>query len=193
MKIINAICFDEQLTISLRLDNKINRQLTCSVTPDDDAEVLTDELVQHEFIAKLDHSLVCNNIEKELALARHNQNNPESTDSSNNNSTSNGPSHPQDIPSESASNNVNINNRYNNQAPSTNGTLNKINNAPNVSSNNSNHHGVMNGTASPHHQRSSNTNSSATTNNNSHTPLVNGRMHAADSQVHQTHNSAIPR
>ncbi|KAF2354070.1 Protein kinase domain [Trinorchestia longiramus] len=180
------------LTISLRLDNKMNRQLSCLVTPEDDAVMLTDELVHHEFIAKLDHSNVCSLIHEHLTQAR---NNPDASDASNNNA-SNGP-----IEAESdASKHANADNRYNSIG---NGATNKVpnNTSPeNASGNNTSHtHNVMNG-SSPHHRSATTvTTSTATvrnTNNNSNTNLVNGRLHGnpqADQLQHQQQNSSVPR
>ncbi|XP_018026682.1 nuclear receptor-binding protein, partial [Hyalella azteca] len=199
------------LTISLRLDTKMNRQLVCLVTPEDDAVVLTDELVQHEFIAALDHANVCSLIEEQLALARKKPHHPDLSNANNNNDnninppvTSNGLTESHGV--ENAPNNLNLNNRHNNQnsaAATINGTTSKLNtpaddSSININSNQQQHHNVMNG-SSPHRSSATGTTSTTavhTTNNNSNTALVNGRVHGNPQHgqlPHQQHNSSVPR
>jgi hypothetical protein len=190
----------------------MNRQLVCLVTPEDDAVVLTDELVQHEFIAALDHANVCSLIEEQLALARKKPHHLDLSNANNNNDninpsvTSNGL--PESHGVENAPNNLNLNNRHtanqNSAAATINGTTSKLNTPADDSSININsnqqqqHHNVMNG-SSPH--RSSTTGATSTpavhtTNNNSNTSLVNGRLQGNPQHAllpHHQHNSSVPR
>ena len=44
-----------QLRILLRMEDNMNRQLSCSISQDEDPEKLANELVQHGFIHRFDH------------------------------------------------------------------------------------------------------------------------------------------
>ncbi|KAK2163888.1 hypothetical protein NP493_1442g00026 [Ridgeia piscesae] len=55
-----------QLTILLRMDDKMNRQLTCDLKPDDTSFLLADELVHYGFINAVDRERMANVIEETL-------------------------------------------------------------------------------------------------------------------------------
>ncbi|XP_042895937.1 nuclear receptor-binding protein [Parasteatoda tepidariorum] len=67
-RIVNIMCNvkpQEQgpnyvLTILLRMDDKMNRQLSCEITKDDDFAGLSEELVYHGFISDEDREMVAN-------------------------------------------------------------------------------------------------------------------------------------
>ena len=44
------VCVNPQVTILLRMEDKMNRQLTCSITENDTPEILVQELIHYGFI-----------------------------------------------------------------------------------------------------------------------------------------------
>ncbi|ESO92098.1 hypothetical protein LOTGIDRAFT_202640 [Lottia gigantea] len=55
-----------QLTITLRMDDKMNRQLQCDISQDDNSMVLAEELVHYGFINELDRDKVAHMIEENI-------------------------------------------------------------------------------------------------------------------------------
>ncbi|XP_060528182.1 nuclear receptor-binding protein homolog isoform X1 [Cylas formicarius] len=73
-KIINMMCdvkskeesCDLLLTIVLRMDDKMNRQLTSSISPSDNPKVLAQELVHYGFVNEVDRDKIATLIEETL-------------------------------------------------------------------------------------------------------------------------------
>ncbi|KAG5900512.1 hypothetical protein JTB14_010922 [Gonioctena quinquepunctata] len=73
-KIINMMCdvkskeesCDLLLTIVLRMDDKMNRQLTSCISPGDNPRILAQELVHYGFINEVDREKIANLIEESL-------------------------------------------------------------------------------------------------------------------------------
>nr|XP_023028008.1 nuclear receptor-binding protein homolog [Leptinotarsa decemlineata] len=73
-KIINMMCdvkskeesCDLLLTIVLRMDDKMNRQLTSCISPGDSPRLLAQELVHYGFINEVDREKIANLIEESL-------------------------------------------------------------------------------------------------------------------------------
>ncbi|CAG9819456.1 unnamed protein product [Phaedon cochleariae] len=73
-KIINMMCdvkskeesCDLLLTIVLRMDDKMNRQLTSCISPGDNPQLLAEELVHYGFINEIDREKIANLIEDSL-------------------------------------------------------------------------------------------------------------------------------
>ncbi|CAG9829842.1 unnamed protein product [Diabrotica balteata] len=73
-KIVNMMCdvkskeesCDLLLTIVLRMDDKMNRQLTSYISPGDNPKVLAQELVHYGFINEIDRDKIANLIEESL-------------------------------------------------------------------------------------------------------------------------------
>uniref|UniRef100_A0A2P2HYL5 Nuclear receptor-binding protein homolog n=1 Tax=Hirondellea gigas TaxID=1518452 RepID=A0A2P2HYL5_9CRUS len=177
------------LTISLRLDNKMNRQLSCLVSPTDEANTLTDELVMHAFIAKEDHANVCTLIEEHLRQARlqepitklnntNNNNGGGGTNTSNGIINSEGDHHDNSNQSSAATTAATSTNNTTTTTTTTaitSTTNNKINNSNSVVNDEQHHdHVMLNGNCSPQRRILNNRN-----NNNSNTTstitTTNGR------------------
>ena len=54
------------MTLLLRMDDKMNRQLTCEVTTSDSGSNLADELVRYGFINSEDRQTIANLIDETL-------------------------------------------------------------------------------------------------------------------------------
>ncbi|ENN75485.1 hypothetical protein YQE_08034, partial [Dendroctonus ponderosae] len=73
-KIINMMCdvkskeesCDLLLTIVLRMDDKMNRQLTSCISPSDNPKVLAQELVHYGFVNEVDRDKIASLIEEAL-------------------------------------------------------------------------------------------------------------------------------
>ncbi|KAK7073906.1 hypothetical protein SK128_002462 [Halocaridina rubra] len=59
------------MTISLRLEDKMNRQLSCVVEDGEGAASLTDELVRYGFISQMDKDEITSLIEDHLTRVRN--------------------------------------------------------------------------------------------------------------------------
>ncbi|CAL4090838.1 unnamed protein product, partial [Meganyctiphanes norvegica] len=78
-KIINMMCNIKPndsgtrlyMTINLRLEDKMNRQLSCEVTDGESASTLTDELVKYGFISLIDRDEITSLIEDHLTRVRN--------------------------------------------------------------------------------------------------------------------------
>lgn len=78
-KIINMMCNIKPndsgtglyMTINLRLEDKMNRQLSCEVTDGESASTLTDELVKYAFISPIDRDEITRLIEDHLTRVRN--------------------------------------------------------------------------------------------------------------------------
>lgn len=186
------------LTISLRLDNKMNRQLSCLVSPTDEAKTLTDELVMHAFISPVDHANVCTLIEEHLRQARV-QDHLTVTDNNNSNDNNNGSGG-----GGGGNNNSNktINGVDKDSPTSTTGggganqsqqpPANTNKSPPSAANITNGNHGVMNGNASPlHHCLTTSTTTTTTSNtrrnNNTATLTSNGRSGYLPSVSQQQH------
>ena len=64
------------MTILLRLDDEMNRQLSCNVEPNDSAATLAMELVDYGFICLVDKEKVANLIDDTLRNFSHGSRSP---------------------------------------------------------------------------------------------------------------------
>lgn len=86
-RVVNMICSVKPreencelfMTILLRMDDKMNRQLTCPISPDDSAVTLSHELVHLGFIHEIDRERIATMIEETLRNHQQKLNNSAST------------------------------------------------------------------------------------------------------------------
>nr|CAI5819733.1 unnamed protein product [Callosobruchus analis] len=86
-KIVNMMCdvkskeesCDLLLTIVLRMDDKMNRQLTSCISPGDNPQVLAQELVHYGFINEIDRDKIASLIEESIANSSSGQSSPTHT------------------------------------------------------------------------------------------------------------------